>query len=257
MPYRSSNFTHFPLSPFCRTHPTYLMITYPFWNVPVRIELRDAQKPYLRKHVANLPAGLLKTFLPRPLLFYAFQQRSRDWILPLYLPSLTHAADIEIPALRALFAHMAHLLDQPLYWNHLPKHASLEEGVLLYRALRILRLDHAAQDVGALLAQEMKARPVNAAEAQCVWHAFCLTHERDRWLRLLLNNIAYFDGFRRQGEGEYVLMVVEGELHKLEIEEQRRIVDIYREFWEMHRGSESGGRRREQEGRRRWCRGGL
>ncbi|KAF2251171.1 hypothetical protein BU26DRAFT_277694 [Trematosphaeria pertusa] len=193
----------------------------------VHVELHDATFRD-RVFVTTITAGLLKVYVPFAEDRIIMDQVLGGWALSIYVPSLEHVAHIEVLALRWLFQQMTSIVTHTLNWNCLPAHASVGQGVLLYRALQLLYLDDAAQTLRPQVMYEIKLKPLSMTDVQRIWWAFQYTEEWGEWLNVMLRNLAYFNVYSDLSDGSYIRLFIETEMLQLTPAEQDYIEGLYR-----------------------------
>jgi hypothetical protein len=168
-------------------------------------------------------------------LYYLFDRRiasrrlwdakAHEWVDTINVPSIEHAEDIEIPALQWVFQQMNHVN------NCVPTHDSIGQAVLLYRALKLLRLNEPASELRQQLLLEIKKEPLTAYDVQRIWWAFKGTKEWFEWVSELLANLFRNNVLDDPREGTDIHHFIEAEMQQLTGAKQR----IVQRLFEQHR----------------------
>lgn len=167
-------------------------------------------------------------------LYYLFDHRVADrrcwdpdteeWVDTIKVPSIEHAEDIEIPALKWVFQQMNRVN------NCVPTHDSMGQAILLYRALQLLRLTDAASGLRQQLLFEIKKKPLTAYDVQRIWWAFKGTKEWYEWVSEVLANLVRNNTFDDPREGTDIFHFIESEMLHMTRAKQRKVQSLYLKF---------------------------
>jgi hypothetical protein len=175
-------------------------------------------------YVDTMQAWILYMFDPWIPHRWDFDSNTQQFVIRILVDSTEHSAEIEVPALRWVFAQMRG------FANLLPAHDSIGQAILLYRALQLLNLNHTASALRLRLMQEIHYKPLTAYDVQRIWWAFHRTNEWLEWRDQLLANLARFDLFNHRREGGYIYHFIEVEMLQLSEGERHEIHRIYQYY---------------------------